>query len=142
MATRTATAQWNGTLKEGNGTMAGGSGGFEMPFTFKSRFEGEGANPEELIGAALAGCFSMQVSASLAEAGTPVDSVRTEAKVQLRAGDEGPRIDSIALTTRGKVPDLDDAAFKQAAEEAKNGCIISRALAGVNEITVDAALEN
>ncbi|MGH2948469.1 MAG: OsmC family peroxiredoxin [Solirubrobacteraceae bacterium] len=141
MATRTATAQWNGTLKEGNGTMAGGSGGFEMPFTYKSRFEGEGANPEELIGAALAGCFSMQVSTDLAEAGTPVESVRTEARVQLRMGDEGPYIASIALTARGRVPGLDDAAFKAAAETAKSGCIVSRALAAVGDITVDAALE-
>jgi lipoyl-dependent peroxiredoxin len=141
MATRTATAQWNGTLKEGNGTMAGGSGGFEMPFTYESRFEGEGANPEELIGAALAGCFSMQVSAALAEAGTPVESVRTEAKVQLRMGEEGPYVASIALTARGRVAGLDDAAFKEAAETAKSGCIISRALGGVGEITVDAALE-
>ena len=144
MATRKASAQWNGGLKGGNGTMALGSGVWEGPFTFRSRFEGDesATNPEELIGAAHAGCYSMQLSAMLEAAGTPAESVRTNAGVELRMGDEGPRIDSIALTTRGRVPNLDDAAFKQAAEVAKSGCIVSRALAGVNEITVDAALED
>jgi osmotically inducible protein OsmC len=143
MATRTAKAEWRGTLQEGNGEMALGSGAWRGPFTFKTRFEGEGgANPEELIGAALAGCFSMQLGHALAEAGTTADSISTEARVHLRAGDAGPSITRIDLVTRGRVTGLGEEAFREAAETAKSGCIVSRALAGVNEITLDATLEN
>ncbi len=139
----TATAEWRGTLQEGDGTMALGSGAWEGPFTFRTRFEGEvGANPEELIGAALAGCFSMQLGHALAEAGTPAESISSEAKVHLRGGDQGRSITRIDLVTRGRVPGLDDeAGFRETAEGAKSGCIVSRALAGVPEITLDATLE-
>ena len=102
MATRNASAKWQGNLKEGDGTMALGSGAWEGPFTFKSRFEeGQGTNPEELIGAALAGCFTMQVSHALSEAGHVPDSVETQAKVQIRNVDGNPTISQIDLVTRG-----------------------------------------
>ncbi len=140
---RTATAEWKGTLKEGAGTMALGSGAFTGSYTFKSRFEdGEGTNPEELIGAAEAGCFTMQLSNMLAEAGFPVDSVNTEAKVSIRNIDGVPTIATIALTTVGRVPGVDEAKFQELAAQAKDGCIISRSLAGVGDITVDARLES
>jgi osmotically inducible protein OsmC len=142
MATRNASAQWQGTLMEGDGKMALGSGAWEGPFTFKSRFEeGQGTNPEELIGAAEAGCFTMQLSHNLAEAGHPVESVQTQAKVHIRNVDGNPTITKIDLITRGRVPGLDEATFKETAEATKDACIISRALRAVSEITVDAALE-
>jgi lipoyl-dependent peroxiredoxin len=142
MATRNASARWRGNLKEGDGTMALGSGAWEGPFTFKSRFEeGAGTNPEELIGAAEAGCFTMQLSHNLAEAGHTPQSVDTQAKVQIRNVDGNPTIARIDLVTRARVPGLDDATFQQTAQATKDACIISRALAGVGEITVDAALE-
>ena len=143
MATRNASARWQGTLKEGEGRMGLGSGAWEGPFTFKSRFEeGAGTNPEELIGAAEAGCFTMQLSSQLAEAGHPVESVQTQAKVRIRNIDGMPTIAQIELVTRGRVPGLDEATFKVNAESAKEGCFISRALGSVGEITVDAALES
>ncbi len=144
MATRNATAQWNGGLKDGNGQMAGGSGAFETPFTFESRFVAEdarGTNPEELIGAALAGCYSMQLSAMLEKDGSTPESVRTEAEVTLRADDSGPHISRIDLATRARVPGIDDGAFQQTVAAAKEACLIHRALAGVGEITVQAQLE-
>jgi lipoyl-dependent peroxiredoxin len=143
MATRNASAQWKGNLQEGEGRMALGSGVWEGPFTFKSRFEeGAGTNPEELIGAALAGCFTMQLSATLAEGGNVPDEVRTQAKVQIRNLDGKPTIAQIDLVTRARVPGLDDAKLQETAQAAKDGCIISRALAGVGNITVDATLES
>lgn len=136
---RTARAAWRGTLQEGDGTMAFGS--FEGPFTYKSRFEeGPGTNPEELVGAALAGCFTMQLAGALGRGGTPAESVETEAKVHLRRDDSGARIARIDLVTTGRVPGIDEADFKEAAQQAKEGCIVSRALGGVEEITVDATL--
>ena len=105
MATRNASATWKGNLKEGDGTMALGSGVWEGPFSFKSRFEeGQGTNPEELIGAALAGCFTMQVSHMLSEAGHVPDSVETQAKVQIRNVDGNPTISQIDLVTTARVP--------------------------------------
>jgi lipoyl-dependent peroxiredoxin len=143
MATRNASAEWRGNLKEGDGKMALGSGAWEGPFTFKSRFEeGQGTNPEELIGAALAGCFTMQVSHQLAESGHVPDHVETQAKVQIRNIDGNPTISQIDLVTRARVPGLDDATFQENAKTAKDGCIISRALAGVGDITLDATLES
>jgi lipoyl-dependent peroxiredoxin len=143
MATRNASAQWNGTLQEGNGTMALGSGAFEGPYTYKSRFEdGPGTNPEELLGAAHAGCFSMALGLALTEAGTPAETINTQARVHLRQQEGLPTITQIDLITRGRVPGIDDAAFKEVAEQAKTGCVVSRALAGVGEVTVDAALES
>lgn len=142
MATRNASAQWNGTLQEGNGTMALGSGAYEGPYTYKSRFEdGPGTNPEELLGAAHAGCFSMALGLALTEAGTPAETINTQARVHLRQQEGLPTITQIDIVTRGQVPGIDDAAFKEAAEQAKSGCVVSRALAGVGEITLDAALE-
>jgi lipoyl-dependent peroxiredoxin len=143
MATRNASAKWQGNLTEGDGSMALGSGAWEGPFTFKSRFEeGQGTNPEELIGAALAGCFTMQVSHQLAEAGHVPDSVETQAKVHIRNVDGNPTISQIDLVTRARVPGVDDATFQENAKSAKDGCIISRALAGVGDITLDATLES
>jgi lipoyl-dependent peroxiredoxin len=143
MATRNASATWQGNLKEGDGTMALGSGVWEGPFTFKTRFEeGAGTNPEELIGAALAGCFTMQVSHMLSEAGHVPDSVQTQAKVQIRNIDGAPTISQIDLVTTARVPGLDDATLQETAKAAKDGCIISRALAGVGNITVEATLES
>ena len=143
MATRKASAQWNGGLKGGNGSMALGSGVWEGPFTFRSRFEGDGSatNPEELIGAAHAGCYSMQLSAMLEAAGTPAESVRTEAAVELRMGDEGPRIASITLRTTGRVPGIDAAKFEETAQEAKQACLVTRALAGVDTVTIEPTFE-
>jgi osmotically inducible protein OsmC len=142
MATRNASAQWNGTLREGNGNMAVGSGAFEGPFTFRSRFEGDsGTNPEELIGAAIAGCYSMQLGAMLGEAGNPADSVKTEAKVHLRQQDGLPTITQIELVTRVRASGLDDAALQETASAAEQACLVARALGGVGEITVDAKLE-
>ena len=143
MATRNAKATWRGNLKEGEGTMALGSGVWEGPFTYKSRFEdGQGTNPEELIGAAEAGCFTMQLSATLAEAGHVPDSVQTDAKVHIRNIDGAPTISKIELVTRAKVPGLDDETFQKTAQETREICIISRALGAVGEITVDATLES
>ncbi|HET8756758.1 MAG TPA: OsmC family protein [Solirubrobacteraceae bacterium] len=143
MATRNASATWRGNLKEGDGTMALGSGVWEGPFSFKTRFEdGNGTNPEELIGAAEAACFSMQLAAALSEAGHVPDSVETQAKVQLRNVDGNPTIAQIDLSTRARVPGLDDETFQQTAQAAREQCIISRALAGVGNITVEATLES
>jgi lipoyl-dependent peroxiredoxin len=140
---RTATAEWKGNLQEGEGSMALGSGAFEGPYTFKSRFEeGSGTNPEEMIAAAEAGCFTMALSLALTENGTPPESLNTEARVDLRNIDGKPTIASIALSTRGRVEGVDEATFKEMAGQAKEQCVISRALAGVDEITLDAALEN
>jgi osmotically inducible protein OsmC len=140
---RTATAEWRGNLQEGEGKLALGSGSFEGPYTYKSRFEeGAGTNPEELVGAAEAGCFTMALALGLTENGTPAESLNTEAKVSLRNIDGVPTIDSIALTTRGRVEGVDDAKFKELAAQMREQCIVSRALGGVREITVDAALES
>lgn len=137
-----AHAQWNGDLKTGNGTFTAGDS-ISGDFSFKSRFEdGPGANPEQLIGAAHASCFSMALSAALADAGHAPTSVTTDAVVTLRFKDEGPTITKIALTTVGDVPGLDDATFQEFAAGAKSGCVISRALAGVEEITLEATLKS
>ena len=110
-------------------------------YSFKSRFEdGPGANPEQLIAAAHAACFSMALSAALGDAGTPAESVKTDATVTLRFVDGAPTITSIALVTVGTVPGIDEAGFQAAAQGAKEGCPVSRALAGVPEITLEASL--
>lgn len=134
-------AEWQGDLKGGTGTFTAGDG-ISGEYSFRSRFEdGPGANPEQLIAAAHASCFSMALSAGLADAGTPAESVKTEAAVQLRFVDGAPTITSIALTTVGRVPGIDEQTFIAAAEGAKAGCPVSRALAGVGEITLSATLE-
>jgi osmotically inducible protein OsmC len=133
-------AEWKGDLRSGNGTFTAGdtiSGGY----TFKSRFEdGPGSNPEQLIAAAHASCFSMALSNMLAEAGTPPESVRTDATVTLRPVDGSPTITKIALVTVGRVPGLSAEDFVKHAAAAKAGCPVSRALASVPEITLEASL--
>jgi lipoyl-dependent peroxiredoxin len=133
-------AEWQGGLQTGTGTFTAGdsiSGGY----TFKSRFEGgPGSNPEQLIAAAHAACFSMALSAALERAGSPVESVRTDATVTLRLVDGTPTITRIDLVTRGRVPGIDEATFVKEAESAKANCPVSRALAGVPEITLEASL--
>jgi osmotically inducible protein OsmC len=135
-----ASAEWKGDVPTGTGTFTAGdtiSGGY----TFKSRFEdGPGSNPEQLIGAAFAACFSMALSNILAKAGTPPESVRTDATVTLRPVDGAPTITKIALVTVGTVPGIDEAGFKEHAAAAKAGCPVGRALAGVPEITLEASL--
>jgi osmotically inducible protein OsmC len=133
-------AEWQGELKTGSGTFTAGDS-ISGEYSFKSRFEdGPGANPEQLIAAAHAACFSMALSAALADAGTPVDSVKTDATVTLRFVDGAPTITKIELSTVGQVPGIDEAAFQEAAAGAKAGCPVSRALAGVPEITLEASL--
>jgi len=137
MAIRSSFAEWKGTLREGSGTMKVGKTGYEGPFTFASRFEsGPGTNPEELIGAAHAGCFSMFLSAVLTKAGFKPTRIATTATVHL--GD-GPTITLIELDTQAEVPDLTELDLQRHAEEAKKGCPVSKALAGP-EIRMKASL--
>ena len=141
MPTRSADAHWKGDLANGSGQMSVESGAFSGAFSFHSRFEdGEATNPEELIGAAHAGCFSMALSNMLAEAGHTPDSVETTADVTLEMLENGgPTITKIHLTTKGSVPGLNGDEFQDFAEKAKAGCPVSKALAGTN-ITLDASL--
>ena len=141
MPKRTASARWDGSLIEGRGTMRMASGAYEGPYSFQSRFEeGDGTNPEELIAAAHAGCFSMALSAGLGEAGHSPESVETEAVVHIDKAGDGFAITRIELRTRANVPGLSDEEFQQIAEAAKKGCPVSRALAGVESIELDAQL--
>jgi osmotically inducible protein OsmC len=141
MPARTANARWEGGLKDGKGNMRLGGGAFEGQYSFSSRFEeGAGTNPEELIAAAHAGCFSMALSAGLEKAGFSPNSVETEARVHLSPADGGGfRISRIDLVTNADVPNIEEDAFQQAAQAAKEGCPVSKALAAV-EITVNATL--
>ena len=142
MPTRSANARWEGGLKDGQGRFALGSGALEAPYSFGTRFEEEpGTNPEELIGAAHAACFSMALSGGLERGGNPPTSVETTAKVEFNKTDPGFRITRITLDCTAEVPGLDDAAFQEAAEAAKNGCPISNALAAVPEIVLNARLK-
>ncbi len=130
MPVRTAKAQWDGTLKEGKGTMSLGSGAFQGAYSFSSRFEqGTGTNPEELIGAAHAGCFSMALSAALGKAGFTPRRVSTSAGVHIDPVEGGFAITAIDLTTEAVVPGIDNAKFQEIAEGAKKGCPVSKALA-------------
>ena len=141
MPQRTGTATWEGTLKGGTGTMALGSGAYQGPFSFLSRFEsGTGTNPEELIGAALAGCFSMALSANLEKAGHPAKRVSTTANVKLEMLPEGPKITTIELDNESEVPGIDANAFQQQADATKKGCPVSKALTGT-EIKLNARLK-
>ena len=141
MPARTGTAVWEGTLKEGKGTMKLGSGAYEGPFSFRSRFEnGSGTNPEELIGAAEAGCFSMALSANLEKAGHPAKRVSTRADVTLELVDGAPRITTIDLRVQADVPGIDPEAFQQMAEKTKQTCPVSLALAGAR-ISLQASLD-
>ena len=141
MATRNGSAEWRGDLKGGDGDLTVGDGVFKGAYTFSSRFEeGEGTNPEELIAAAHAACFSMAFAGIMGDHGHPADFVRTVAKVHLRQTDAGPTIQRIDLETEGRVPGIDQEHFAEHAEEAKAGCPVSRALAAVEEVTVTAKL--
>lgn len=141
MALRTATAVWNGTLREGDGRMRFGGGAFEGAYSFASRFEeGEGTNPEELIAAAHAGCFSMALSGELGRAGYDPETISTEARVSLVKGEAGFSIERVVLVTEASVPGIEDEEFQGLAEAAKKGCPVSRALAGP-EILVEATLK-
>lgn len=138
MSISKASATWNGTLKEGNGGVKGT--GFEANFTFGSRFEGngKGTNPEELIGAAHAGCFSMFLAAQLTELGKPPTSINTAAAVTLGAG---PTVTKIELTVEAVVPGLDQAQFDEKIAFTKANCPISKALAAVPDVSVKATLK-
>ena len=141
MPKRTASAVWNGSLTEGNGTMGMGSGAYEGPYSFQSRFEeGDGTNPEELIAAAHAGCFSMALSAELGKAGYEPESVETEATVHIEKEGEGFAIKRIELRSRARVPGISEEEFQEQAEAAKEGCPVSLALAAVESIELDAEL--
>ncbi len=143
MPQRSATARWDGSIGDGKGVMAFGSGAFEGSYSAPSRFEdGEGTNPEELIAAAHAGCFSMALSAGLSRAGTPPESVDTNATVHLDKVGEGWEITKVELVTEASVPGIDDAAFQEVAEGAKAGCPVSKALGSVGEITLRATLKS
>jgi osmotically inducible protein OsmC len=138
MAKNTANAKWTGSLKEGTGHIALGNGAFEGNFSFRSRFEdGEGTNPEELIAAAHAGCFSMQFNAFLYNDGIEAESVETTAVVQIRPVDGTPTINKITLSSTVNSPGADEAAVRKAGEAAKEGCPVSRALAAVDEIVLE-----
>ncbi len=140
MPVRTATAVWKGTLKEGGGQMRLGSGAYQGAYSFGSRFEeAPGTNPEELIAAAHAGCFSMALSAGLGRAGFTPQRVETSARAHLEKVGEGFAITRIELATEAEVPGIDETAFQQQAETAKKNCPVSKALAGV-EIRLEARL--
>ena len=142
MPTRQSSAVWKGGLKGGQGRITVGKGIFEGAYSFASRFEtGTGTNPEELIAAAHAGCLSMALAAALDRAGTPAESVTTRASATLDKVGEAFRITKMHLEVRGRVPGLSAAAFKEAAEKAKDGCPISNALKGNVAFELDAQLE-
>jgi lipoyl-dependent peroxiredoxin len=139
MSISKASATWDGSFKEGKGVMRPANGG-EVPFSVATRFEGQkGSNPEEMIGAALAGCFSMALSVGLEKAGAKPTSIRTSADVKLEKVEGGFGITGIALTCEANVPGIDAAKFNEIAQETKKGCPVSKALAAVN-ITLDAKL--
>src|SRR5262245_26969801 len=142
MPQRNSSAVWEGGLKSGQGKMKLGSGAYEGPYSFLSRLEdGKGTNPEELIAAAHAGCLSMALSAALERAGTPVERISTEARATLEKVGDAFRITKMHLKVRGKVPGVDQAGFKAAAEKAKDGCPVSNALKNNVAFELDAALE-
>jgi osmotically inducible protein OsmC len=141
VATRNGSAEWKGDLKGGTGRLEVGEGVFEGDYTFKSRFEeGDGTNPEELIAAAHAGCFSMALSAELGRAGHSAESVETTATVHFDKVEGGFGITRIELESRARVPGVSDEEFQQVAEGAKKGCPVSRALAAVDSIELRASL--
>lgn len=141
MPTRKASAEWNGGLRDGNGSLKLGSGAFEGKYSFASRFEeAGGTNPEELIAAAHAGCFSMALSSALGKAGFQPQRIATDASVKLEKVGEGFGITQIQLTTVASVPGIDEAKFQEIANGAKENCPVSKALKAV-EITLDARLE-
>jgi osmotically inducible protein OsmC len=135
-------AEWKGDLKGGSGTFAAGDGDISGDFSFRTRFEdAPGANPEQLLGAALASCFSMALSNALAMDGHVPESVRTEAVLSLGKIDDATSITTVDITTVGKVPGIDQATFEEYAEKTRTGCIVSRALSGIPEKNLTATLE-
>ena len=137
-----ASAVWERGLRAGSGQYRAASGAFGGTYSFPTRFEGApGSTPEELIAAAHASCFSMALAAGLEKSGTPATRVETAAACTLEPVNGVPTITTIALTVRGVVPGVDRAAFQRAAEEAKEGCPVSRALKGNVRFTIDATLE-
>jgi osmotically inducible protein OsmC len=141
---RSASAVWKGGLKDGRGTISSASGVLaDTQYSFSTRFEeGKGTNPEELIAAAQAACYSMQLAAMLAEGGTKADSVNTEAKVQILKQGDGFAITRIELVTVARVPGIDENAFQETAKAAKEACLISQALGAVPQHNLDARLES
>lgn len=143
MIEKTASVHWEGPGKKGVGKISTETGALkQFPYGFGSRFEDDrrGTNPEELLGAAHAACFTMAFSFTCDKAGFATDRVDTEAKVRLSKVGEGFTIDHIALTLKATIPDIDEATFQDIAQEAKLNCPVSRALGGVSEITLDATL--
>lgn len=141
MAQRKANAKWEGGLQNGKGEVALGSGAFKGNYSFKSRFEeGTGTKPEELIGAAHAGCFSMALANGLEQAGFKPESIETQAVVSLEKAGEGFKISKIQLTTRASIPDISSEDFDRQAKIAKDNCPVSQALAGV-AIDLEASLQ-
>ncbi len=142
MPKRSAQARWEGGLQQGKGVMKLGSGAFEGAYSFKTRFEdAAGTNPEELIGAAHAGCFSMALSMLLEKAGHPPKEINTRAEVTLEKDGEGFKIGHIELHTEADVPGIDGAEFERQAQAAKEGCPVSKALAGT-QIDLQAKLKS
>ena len=142
MPTRQSSAVWNGGLKSGKGEITVGKNAFHGSYSFPSRFEdGAGTNPEELLAASHAGCLSMALAAGLERAGTPATQITTRASVTLEKVGEAFRITKERLEVRGKVPGINAAAFKEAAEKAKDGCPVSNALKGNVAFELDAQLE-
>ena len=143
MTVRDGSAEWRGDVLTGSGKITVGDGVFEGPYSFASRFEdGDGTNPEQLIAAALAGCFTMALSNQLADAGHPPQSLRTHAVVHMRNNDGEISLSRIDLEATGRVPGLPEDEFQRYGGEAKANCPVSRALAGVPEITLTAKLES
>jgi lipoyl-dependent peroxiredoxin len=141
MATSNAVATWEGKLKEGKGTFKAQSGAFSGAFSFGTRFEGKkGTNPEELLAAAHAGCFSMALSSALEKAGHPATRIETRAAVTIETVEGAPKVTKSELDVRGKVEGIDQAAFQQAAEGAKKNCPISKAIQNNVAITMQAKL--
>jgi osmotically inducible protein OsmC len=141
MPVRTATATWEGALQGGSGTMTVGSGAFTVPFSVGTRFGDEaGTNPEELVGAAYAGCYSMALAAQLGQAGYQPERIRTTARVRIQQVEGGFAIDRIELETEAKVPNIDEAQFREIAERTKLWCPLGGALASVKEIVLTARL--
>jgi osmotically inducible protein OsmC len=141
MPTSKANATWEGVLRSGSGEYSAGSGAFQGAYSFPTRFEGAaGTNPEELIAAAHAACFSMALSAGLEKGGTPSERITTTAHCTLEMLDTGPKIATMRLVTEGVVPGIDQAAFEEAANAAKEGCPVSGALKGNVEFVLEATL--
>jgi lipoyl-dependent peroxiredoxin len=141
MPLRKAEAAWHGTFRDGEGKMKLGSGAFEGGYSYRSRMEEDpGTNPEELLGAAHAGCFSMSLARRLSAAGYSPERIHTEARVRFGRAGEGYAISRIDLRTEAEVPGVDEELFLEKAEAAKRDCAVSKALAGVKEIGLEAKL--